>query len=161
MIKLLDYTLEEGKPITTIAWDGTTLSGDGLILEDNKIIMVDYVKVRKYKIKGKTIICGGAGDVTEMEKFFKWAKTGFTSKSIKFNTPSNFTGIAIASTCPDIVQEFSNNDWCTYKCSKYAIGSGADYARAILHLNKSSHDAVYTASQLEVGTNNNITKVEL
>ena len=131
--------------MTTIAWDGRTMSADR-----QSTYGTTPTKTRKvFKAKhpdGREVIYACSGLTHECQEFTRWANG-------EINQPV-FTDISVI--CVDrklrVWQGNSAMQWARVKVKQWAAGSGADYALGAMAAGKTSAEAVRIASKLDVNT---------
>ncbi len=135
--------------MTTIAWDGATLSADSrstqgnLICSDNetKLFRVENVPLFQF---GNMSWIGFSGTVGDEQALFEWLRTN-KSRLDKFPAQFDFNVIAITETqkCFCIYKAPGEEYLSVWQEPVFAVaGSGSDYAKCALLLGRNSHDAV-------------------
>jgi hypothetical protein len=138
--------------VTTIATDGRTIAGDGLITLSGTIVQFGAVKVERLA-DGRVIGC--CGDASDQREFAAW----LVGQGKKPKLGPRFSAIVAAKGQPLRVYF----DDCTFDevVPPFAIGSGAVHAFAALDCGKSPVGAVEIASGRDIYTGGTITELHL
>lgn len=143
--------------MTTIAWDGKTLAGDGRVSSNEMVLPERFQKV----VRGKKGHLGAIAGVTNMqsETFLDWVRRGCEGNPISPKEDS----VYILVTPRGIVQEFSKgeNVMRLKHNGYYAWGSGRGYAVGALAHGASSREAVQIAMRFDPYTGGKITAFTL
>lgn len=128
--------------MTTIAARFSTLeiAADSMVSSDDSFYLVEKLR------KGKTSIYGGCGEWDKLLKFYQTIESGGDLDSDTDVTILELRsdGIWIYESC--IIPARIKNDF-------WAIGTGAGYAIAAMHLGKSPAEAVEIACQYDTSSN--------
>lgn len=133
--------------MTTIAWDGTSLAGDKLIV--NSGLKVYSTKI--YRIKNMLI--GTSGTISSGKEMIHWLSN---EEKIENFPPSQLDEDSWA---PTLV--IRNRKIFVYERSPFpyevedkffAIGSGRDFSLASMYLGKSAKESIEIASKFDVNT---------
>ena len=138
--------------MTTIACDGRTMAGDGLITEDDHVCLTDYEKVRGLK-DGR--IVGFAGNSYNWGPFADWLESGEGEPP---KVHENFACIVL--TPGGSVLSYDQYGRSFQEQAPAAIGSGARFALAAMDLGKSAHEAVEYACTRDIYSDGTITSLE-
>lgn len=158
--------------MTTLAWDGKTLAGDGLTTSDQLIIRTNAEKVFKLSGPDLTILSGCTGAVQQIEKFkdllqgvLRESSTESAVKSLKVGNiqfDDGFQAIIIFRSGVDL-RLFRVETMVypvEYKTDKMAIGCGQEFALAAMDHGKTAPEAVEYAATRNVYTGGLITVVD-
>ena len=140
--------------MTTIAWDGKTLASDSRVTEGGCLVSDNYNKIRTFKYKNKKHLVGIAGSMAQGERFFVWLK----QNGFDLDDPPRLEDMEALVVTKDGVwcYEGSSQAYVTLTGEVAAIGSGSYIALAGMRIGLSSEESVLLASQVDLGTNNNI-----
>ena len=150
--------------MTTIAWDGKTLSADGQSTSGSTIVGTYVKKINTeiapdLKVDGSQVVAialsGTCGDEYHVAKMLR-------SSVLEMHRELQFEAVV-----------FTENGKCTvvYKGKDtelakvwdqeppYAIGSGRDFALAAMAMGKDSYDAVMFAADFDIYTNDNVVTI--
>lgn len=137
--------------MTVIAWDGTTLAADKRA--DSGGLTRTVTKIRRIG----PLLCAGSGDYCQVVAGFSWIESG--------RNPDEFTAqMRDKDTSPDIlvidgkrILKYERTPYpIEFEDSFFAMGSGRDYAMAVMFLGFGAQRAVEVASALESGCGNGI-----
>jgi len=141
--------------MTTIAFDGKIMAGDTLTTDYYGMIEESLEKVKV----GKDFLCGGAGEIAQINKWWKKVKEMTFLEVIEYGYPDYKKD----DNDPSIIIADKNGVWrhtggIFLKCSRefHAVGSGRDYALAAMHLGNSATESVLVAASFDNGTNKEI-----
>lgn len=154
--------------MTTVAYRNGVMVADGRVTAFDRIEGDDFVKV--FNING--LLVGGAGSATSIMKFVDWvekltqtqiAQSLFVDGTVNIVPPENikeedFTAL-IVSEEDGIVQYYGGENFIRWDKEYVAIGSGADYALAVMDAGFDAEKAVEIAMQRDVYSGGQITKV--
>jgi 20S proteasome alpha/beta subunit len=134
--------------MTTIAWDGVTLAADRRI--SSGTITYSTTKIRR-TADGRLI--GATGDYGVCSAMLDWLEHGGTRPQCQ----DSERWISALEIRPDGSCWMHNRDsrWCV-EDSFVAIGSGRDYAMAVMALGHSARMAVEIASRFDPGSGNGV-----
>jgi len=136
--------------MTTIAFDGKTLSADSQITGA-------YLENGCYKIKRiGDKLCGGAGDFQSVLMFFNWIKDGEPEK--KPDLDKDFEALIV---CGNKVHWIGEKLIRIPTAKICAIGSGCQFAIAAMYCGKTSKEAVALAKKLDAGTGGKVRTLSL
>lgn len=139
--------------MTTIATDGVSMAGDGLITDNGIITMTDCRKVRRLK-DGR--IVGFSGNAYGYDVFAEWLENGAEGEPPKFHDGNN--GITCLALCPDgSVLTYDEHGRPFREKAPFAIGSGQRFAIAAMDLGKSPEEAVRYAATRDPFTDGEVT----
>ena len=128
--------------MTTIAARFSTLeiAADSMVSSDDSFYLVEKLR------RGKTSIYGGCGEWDKLLKFYQAIESGGELDSDADVTilELRLDGIWIYESC--IIPARIKNDF-------WAVGTGAGYAIAAMHLGKSPAEAVEIACQYDTSSN--------
>ena len=139
--------------MTTIAWDGTVLAGDRRI--SSGTVTYSTTKIRRTQ-DGRLI--GATGDYGVCAALLDWLERGGTRPS---GQDSERWASAIE-ILPDGTCWMHNRDgrW-RVEDEFVAIGSGRDYAMAVMALGRSACEGVGIAARFDPGTGNGVDTLPL
>ena len=134
--------------MTTIAYDGKTFAADRQTTFGGTPVATP--KIVKGKFKGEECFIGTSGEVEVCTAIEDWIKSGCKGKLSLGDNPQVSAMIVVKS--GDVY--FMSGSTFAHKMgkTKWAIGSGADYALGAMYAGKSAKEAVEIASQLDTGT---------
>lgn len=140
--------------MTTIAWDGTTLAADSRVVEGYVLVSDNYNKLRSFKYKNKKYLAGIAGTMAQGEKFFAWIE----QNGFDLNDPPRLEEMDAVIVSKEGVwcYEGSSQGYISLKDEKVSIGSGSYIALAGMRAGLSAEESILLASEVDLGTNNNI-----
>lgn len=138
--------------MTIIAWDGTKLAADKLM----SIYGAGTTVTKIRKINGNLV--GGAGSSAVVQEMFKWIENGcdpdkFPEKQKAVDTYANMVVIT-----PDKkILTYETTAYPTeIEHDYYAIGSGRDFALALMHVGYGSEYAVIVTNELSAHCGNGV-----
>ena len=127
--------------MTTIAWDGKTLAADRLSVGGN----TRFGEITKIVKSPSGVLAGGAGNLTTTAGFIRWVKDGMKGKK------PPLSGSTILMIYPDgSVEIHDENGYSPVEAEYAAIGSGEDYALAVMALGHTAKEAVGAAIKVSV-----------
>jgi ATP-dependent protease HslVU (ClpYQ) peptidase subunit len=135
--------------MTTIAWDGRTLAGDGRRTADDVIVTDTAIKVHRV---GNALV-GYAGVCSLQAKFLEWVEKG---GDWPFGKDPDFTGLVIRNG-KAVMYLDENPDECP---TPWAIGSGRHAALAAMRAGADAAKAVEIAKTMDVFTGGTVTAVQ-
>lgn len=144
--------------MTTIAYDGKTLAAD------KRVVYNGYLSGCTTKIRriGRTTVLACAGDLLSESRAYKFFSLQNWNKRdpIEFKSPDyEFEGflflkkkafVLFGSTVPIPLEE-----------PKFAVGSGADFARSAMELGKTAIEAVRFAARFDINTSEETEAIEI
>lgn len=136
--------------MTTIAWDGTTMAGDTLAERGG---FGYHVPTKVWKLPDGTLL-GGSGSYAQLLTVRKWLGEGGDKPS----GIDDLTAIVVPVDRPPYLLEGLLE--LPLPSSKYAIGSGRDYAiAAMIHYGDTAFGALVCARRFDIYTKGTITTV--
>ncbi|KKC27327.1 hypothetical protein [Sphingomonas sp. SRS2] len=134
--------------MTTIATDGATLAGDGLLcMGEGKVrISLNYTKVHR---AGESVF-GFAGDPSACERFRAWMNG---NRDEAFRTSANFAAIILENGAVFVVE---GDGYFSAVEAPFAIGSGASFAMGAMAAGADAETAVKIASRFDTITGGSI-----
>lgn len=133
--------------MTTIAWDGNTLAAD-------KQTSIDGSATTTTKIVTRNIgYFGFSGDYDRAQEIIDWVDEVGTDREFpKLPEDSDYHATVLLITVEDgVVYEYRNSKYpLVIENEFYAIGSGAPYAMAAMHCNKTAEEAVKIANIYDI-----------
>lgn len=139
--------------MTTIATDGKTMAGDGMITENDHVCLTDHVKVRRLS-DGRLV--GFCGNVYNWDEFASWLDRKATDAPPKvhdgFGCIILYPGGSIRS-CDEHGRTFP-------ELAPVAIGSGARFALAAMDLGMNAEDALKYTCTRDIYSGGEITVLE-
>lgn len=147
--------------MTTVAWDGRTMSADTLATDSwgLKEEVRDKVKV------GVDFLCGMAGENGRLTKWFKTVAVMNLDQVLNYGYPeydrdSNDPAIILAGHNGRIYRHVAGG---FFKCSRpfHAVGSGRDFALGAMQMAADSRTAVLVAMAFDNGTGGEVMTWEL
>ena len=138
--------------MTTIATDGKTMAGDGLVTSGCAIFGTNCVKVRKLA-DGR--IVGMAGSAYDFDPFCEWLENGGDHPGDMID---DFEALVLNSdgTC----LSYNNKGRCIPEELPTATGSGRDFALAAMDLGFSPEEAVKLACKRDTNSGGTIVVIE-
>lgn len=158
--------------MTTLAWDGKTLAGDGLTTIDTTVIRSDVKKVHKIDGRDVSALVGWCGENQEAEKLLDIMRISIKGDSIdsvmeQFDKNAvlwNDLSALIIWSCKNVQRLFKIDSKCKpfeYPIDKpTAIGCGFQFALAAMDHGKTAPEAVAYAATRNVYTGGLITVVD-
>lgn len=139
------HQLRAGDGVTTIAWDGKTLAADSRITSGG---LPSYVTKAWRLPDGRLLGC--AGSMASAHAVYRWLAEGGDKPS----APKDFTAMRITNRIdgPHIEIADEGMDFYRIHAAKWAIGSGRDFAIAVMALGRSAREAVEIAAQFDIYT---------
>jgi ATP-dependent protease HslVU (ClpYQ) peptidase subunit len=139
--------------MTTIATDGKTMAGDGLVVSNNTITDVAFQKVRRLN-DGR--LAGHSGNAYDAEAFFNWLESGGDCPVMTENCSA-----ALVLGLDGSVISYDHRGRKLLEPSKAAIGSGSDHALTAMDAGCSPERAVEIAAARDTRTGGIIISLEL
>jgi 20S proteasome alpha/beta subunit len=139
--------------MTTIAWDGTTLAGDRRITSGT--VTYSTTKIRRTE-DGRLI--GATGDYGVCAALLDWLEGG----GARPNGQDSERWASALEIMPDGSCWMHNRDgrW-KVEDAFVAVGSGRDYAMAVMALGHSAREGVEIAARFDPGTGNGVDTLPL
>jgi ATP-dependent protease HslVU (ClpYQ) peptidase subunit len=135
--------------MTTIATDGRSMAGDGLITDDNVVCATDFPKVRRLS-DGR--IVGFCGNSFNYDAFADWLESG------EGEPPAATDGFGCIVLATDgTVTSYDERGRTFRERGAWAIGSGCRFAIAAMDMGKSPAEAVAYAVTRDIFTGGEIT----
>lgn len=135
--------------MTTIAYDGQKLCSDSQVTSGDTIISMRQKKI--YKIYNHKIYkaFGFSGQIKDWPPFLKWIKDGMNENKYK----SMDHGSVMAITHKNKIHIYSGDlPFEKINEKQYAIGSGRDFALAVMHQGGSAVNAIEAAKRFDLWT---------
>jgi 20S proteasome alpha/beta subunit len=147
------HTSNRRRPITVIVWDGKTLAADRRIRYGSQFNTT--TKIHKIYEPLGYVLCGGSGEDCFVQQMIAWVKDGRRPEAFPADQRNkddwqpffviehlhkHFTRILFYERTPHPV---------VYDSPVLCIGSGADYARAFLHVGKTAEEAVRLTCEID------------
>jgi hypothetical protein len=134
--------------MTVVAWDGVTLAADRMVCLDG----YSYQATKVHRIDRDTIV-GISGDISSGLRFVQWLKSGADRATplVSEDDPEPEFNALVVMRTPEGVRLFRYEDQCVpipLLDTRHALGAGAEYAAAALHLGVSAARAVEVACAL-------------
>lgn len=143
--------------MTTIATDGVTIAGDGLIHSDGQFIIKDHQKIRVGD-GPEAVVYALCGTACMFEPAIKWIEAGADpEKAPKIENEWQIVVIKL-----DSIVVYTGK--CPYPEAQhypFTMGTGREYALAALKLGKSPREAVELAMECDLYTDGEIQVVKL
>jgi hypothetical protein len=140
--------IERADPMTTIAWDGVTLAADRRITSGT--VTYSTTKIRRTS-DGRLI--GATGDYGVCSAMLDWLESGGARPTCQ----DSERWISALEIMPDGACWMHNRDSRWQVEDRFiAVGSGRDYAMAVMALGHSARAAVEIAARFDPGTGNGI-----
>jgi hypothetical protein len=141
--------------MTTIAWDGETLAAD--TQGSNGVGKFNISKV--FRLSSGAIV-GGSGTCYLIHKFIAWLDEGGKGDPPKPQDDDDEVYLLMVK--PDrIVWLCEEGGPYPINETKFAVGSGATFARAFMHLGKTAEEAVALTSLFDKGTGPRVETMKL
>jgi ATP-dependent protease HslVU (ClpYQ) peptidase subunit len=138
--------------MTTIATDGKTMAADGLITENDRVCLLDHVKVRRLK-DGRLV--GFCGNAYNWDSFAGWLEDGGDVPKVE----EGF-GCLILST-DGSVSSYDQHGRQFPEMPPVAIGSGGALAQGAMDAGKSAAEAVSIACYRDIFSGGVVTVLEI
>lgn len=143
--------------MTTIAYDGKTISADSRITSGNEIITDNQQKIFKLKKNSKNYIAFAiSGEIRFARVFEKWIKSNG-----EFTLSMENTCIVAITNKGKAHKYYDDDNYESSMSECVCVGSGRDYAITALRLGKTPKVAVKIASELDVFTGGKITSLNI
>jgi len=142
--------------MTTIAYDGKIIAGDGRITAGATIIGGDCKKLLYVQTTAHRCIVAFAGDLVVKTRFNNWVAGGMTAKGWAELELDDGEFEAFVTT-KDGILYFSDSKHPVEYAAPCATGSGMDFALAAMKAGKNAVEAVELASELDIYTGGEIT----
>lgn len=140
--------------MTTIACDGRSMAGDGMLTENDHVCHTDYEKVHRLR-DGRLV--GFSGDSFNWEPFRAWLDSGAQGDPPLVR--SSFGCIVL---CPDGgIYQYDADGRAFPEHAPVAIGSGTRFALAAMDFGRTAEEAVQYASLRDIYTGGEITVLHL
>lgn len=154
--------------MTTIAWDGKSLSSDSQSTTGSLVTSLTEKKIYRagidWQICGEKVTALGlAGDCGANIDVIAALKSDLNTKS-KFSPAYDFTALVVTQrkSCFLIFKEKDKElPLICEQVQPYAIGSGADIARAAMHMGKSAAESVHIAIELDIYSGGDVVTIEV
>lgn len=145
--------------MTTIAWDGKTLAGDRRITA-NGVVNTESTKVHKRK---DGALIGISGELCTSSEFVRWFMKGEKGKKppLKAMATSELAASAIIIRPNGTVEAHDQDGWHVVESSRYAIGSGGNFAMVAMKCGAFADRAVEIAAEFDVYTGSKVDCVSL
>lgn len=142
--------------MTTVAWDGKTLSADKKANTGGLAFTVTKI----YKVNGCLI--GVSGDLDRAMEMVEWFRKGSEPEKFPVFGRSNDDWCGLLAIKPDkTIWKYERTPYPFLIENKYfAIGSGRDFAMATMECGGTSKKAIEVASKLDIGTGIGIDSLE-
>lgn len=135
--------------LTTIAFDGKTFAADRQTTFGGT--PVETPKIVRGKFKGEDCYIGTSGEVEVCTEVEDWIRSGCKGK-IDLPADPQVAALIVTKSCEVYFMSGSTFAHKMGKGTKWAIGSGADYALGAMYAGKTAEEAVHIASKLDTGT---------
>jgi hypothetical protein len=128
--------------MTVIAWDGETLAADRMALVGNVGMPTCKIEVFQGDLLAIT------GDIAYCNSVKRWYKSDGAISDYPRPVDADSTGRLIVIRKEGVYEYESGPDPTVLRTSRYARGSGRDFALTAMHLGKSAEDAVRITCEL-------------
>jgi ATP-dependent protease HslVU (ClpYQ) peptidase subunit len=144
--------------MTCIAWDGRTLAADKRV--DCNGYPATAIKI--FRAPDGALI-GGAGDSDVISALREWYQQGCNPEMYPNNRAEGgcYATLLVITPAKEVRMYLSGPSPIILQNKMFAIGSGADFALASMHLGHSARKAVEVACALDVGCGNGIDTLRL
>jgi hypothetical protein len=144
--------------MTVIAWDGRTMAADKRM--DCNGYPATVTKI--YRMPDGALI-GGCGDSDVISALRHWYQDGCNPANYPDNRGehSTYATLMVVTPAREVQLYLSSPIPIQMHNQTFAIGSGADYALAVMHLGHSARKAVEVACALDTGCGNGIDILKL
>ena len=140
--------------MTTIATDGRSMAGDGLITENDHICLTDYQKVRRLR-DGRLV--GFCGNSFNWDSFAEWLDGGAQDAP-----PTMTEGFGCIVLKPDgSIVQYDKDGRSFREEAPCAIGSGTRFALAWMDAGHSAEEAIAYACKRDIYTGGEIIVLHL
>lgn len=146
--------------MTTIAFDGKTIAADCQSTYGS--FPVKAHKLHRLTYKGKNAVAGCAGTIQEFDPIITWVKNGCKKKQ-RPDVEDEKPDFSIMVVTEDGEVHYACNSLFFHEMgkSRWAIGSGSDYALGAMEAGKTAKEAVDIASRLDVNTGLGIDEIDI
>lgn len=143
--------------MTTIAFDGQTLAADRQATHNNTPVL--YGKLKKITFRGEPAYVGCAGEIDQWATVLDWITTGCDKDKVPCIDAKCFSVMVITKSKNVF---YLNDGFYFYEMgkSKWAIGSGAEFALGAMAHGATAEEAVSIACTLDVNTGLGIDSVK-
>lgn len=138
----------KGTKLTTIVWDTKAFAADRQTTFGGTPVAGN--KITKAKFKGQDCFIGTSGDVEICTAVEEWIKLGCKGTP-KLPDDPQFAALIVVKS-GDVYFMSGSTFAHSMGKTKWAIGSGADYALGAMYAGMDAKQAVMIASQLDTGT---------
>ena len=139
--------------MTTIAWDGETLAADTQWTFGGDIDAHGVKIVRK-----GPVLAGASGTTAYCVAFLDWFKSGMVGDAPPCAHPTNsewsYWGLIIH---PPTIMLLMETGWIRLAASRYALGSGANFATGAMDHGATAEDAVRIAMKRDSKSGGDVT----
>lgn len=148
-----EYSTGAGVNMTVICWDGRTLAADKRM--DCNGYPATVTKI--FRMPDGSLI-GGAGDSDVISALRQWYLDGCNPGAYPDNRGEQgcYATLMVVTAAREVRLYLSSPIPIQMHNQTFAIGSGADYALAVMHLGHSAKKAVEVACALDTGCGNGI-----
>jgi hypothetical protein len=135
--------------MTSVAWDGVTLAADRQAVHNNTPVL--WAKLRKITFRGEPAYLAFAGEIDQCNSVVDWIVAGCDPDKIPVIETKNFSILVITKSKKAF---YLNDGFFFYEMgkSKWAIGSGADFALGAMAHGATAEEAVGIACTLDVNS---------
>lgn len=145
--------------MTTIAYDGTTIAADGLMLSGTERVAT---RIKKIRVSGGRIYAL-SGLAAMLEPLIKWHAEGADPGTVPKATGDNSWSMIVLEHGKPLTLFTSGCQYPDEYSEGYffAIGSGQDYALGAMHAGKSAREAVEIAAKIDTSTGGEIMEINI
>ncbi len=142
--------------MTVVAWDGKTLAADKRTLNCGLIRTV--TKIRRI---GELLV-GGSSDFVTVLEMMDWIEKGSDPEKFPSLQKDKDDWACVIIIDRGVIKLYERSHIpMTFEDSKFAIGSGRDFALAAMHCGKTAKEAVEIAIHFDSGCGNGVDCLEL
>jgi ATP-dependent protease HslVU (ClpYQ) peptidase subunit len=143
--------------VTVIAWDGKTLAGDKLTSFGG----MHATTTKVHRING--CLVGGSGNSAQIQEMLAWLRAGADVDKFPSSQRCDRDCATILVIHPDgQVRQYEHTPYpLVIHNTRWAIGSGRDFALAAMHLGQDAVKAVELACVLDTGCGNGVDSLTL
>ncbi len=143
--------------MTTIVWDGKTLSADRRVTANG---VIDGTTTKIVKRKKDGALAGGAGSASLVAAFLRWFMKGERGKRPELKV-DNYEASAFIIRPDKKIECHDSLGWFVSDAPTYALGSGYEFAYGALSMGANSKTAVQVAAERDTATGLVIETLEL
>lgn len=139
--------------MTVIAWDGITLAGD----KRTNFGGLHATTTKVHRLRDGSLV-GCAGNTAQIAEMVRWLSEGAKPDQLPVSQRDESKCVSALVVRPSgAIEQFENTAYpILIENPHWAIGSGRDFAMAVMHLGYDAVRAVQVASNLDSGCGNGV-----